>query len=464
MQGSLISYKNKKGLIDSPTLILIAFFSAFFPRIIESIGFPSLINFTHFFTVPIAFVVIITTTRTKNRYQKKISQALLIGLGILLSVMTASALLNQAGIINIILHFLMLGEPFMMLVAIICIPMSLESLNKVKSWFTWCAFFNLGLALIQWPLSYSGRLYRGTYGEGDAVQGVFYLSGAGNYVSVSVSLCFAMYYFVANKTVPLWIRSTILFASFWQLLVSDSKQILLAFALAWAIFSLIQIHDLGKVLKYIITIVISLYLFVWCVENVPAFSAFSSWMNRLEVYGPEGEATLAKTGALRVLPTFFTSPLNWWLGLGPGHTASRLGGWMIKDYASLLNPLGATTHPASAAVWQVVYDSWIAKESTMFSPFFGWAGIWGDIGFLGLAAYLFLGFLVWQYICDDLSRFWILTICVIGLIFTQMEEPGYMLSMATLIGLRWQERQTKKQERKLKNYFLTSQSSANSWS
>jgi hypothetical protein len=34
----------------------------------------------------------------------------------------------------------------------------------------------------------------------------------------------------------------------------------------------------------------------------------------------------------------------------------------------------------------------------------------------------------------------LLSIGVIGFIFTQMEEPGYMISMAILIGLKWQEK------------------------
>jgi hypothetical protein len=76
----------------------------------------------------------------------------------------------------------------------------------------------------------------------------------------------------------------------------------------------------------------------------------------------------------------------------------------------------------------------------MFSPLFGWAGIWGDLGFLGLATYLWLGWLVWQKLClDDFSKFLLLTIVVNGLILSQMEEPGYMLYIAMIIGLQWQE-------------------------
>jgi len=39
-----------------------------------------------------------------------------------------------------------------------------------------------------------------------------------------------------------------------------------------------------------------------------------------------------------------------------------------------------------------------------------------------------------------------LNIVVNGFIFTLMEEPGFMLSIAALIGLQWQERQVKRMQ------------------
>jgi hypothetical protein len=53
---------------------------------------------------------------------------------------------------------------------------------------------------------------------------------------------------------------------------------------------------------------------------------------------------------------------------------------------------------------------------------------------------------VWRRFCfDDISRFLVLTPLVFGLIFTQMEEPGYMCYVTTIIGLRWQQRQCQRQ-------------------
>ncbi|MGB5710690.1 MAG: hypothetical protein WBM44_07240, partial [Waterburya sp.] len=93
---------------------------------------------------------------------------------------------------------------------------------------------------------------------------------------------------------------------------------------------------------------------------------------------------------------------------------------------------------------RTVGNAKVASGSTMFLPFFGWAGIWGDLGFLGLGAYLYLASIVWRNLCsDNMSQFLLLTVLSFGLIFTQMEEPGYMLLTAALIALQWQESQIK---------------------
>ena len=441
MNSKIIATQKKQGYIPNSQLILIAFATAFFPRLLDALGAPSAINFLHFISVSVAFVLVVNNTTTKDREQINISRSLLFGIFILFGVMTASAFWNHAGAINLVLDFLLLAEPFMLLAAIICLPMSRMTLEHFRYWIIVCCLLNLALAYIQWPLLIAGLLPRGSLGVEDAVQGVFYLTTAGNYVSVSVSVCFGLYYLASAKDKPQWLRIIILIAAGWQLIISDSKQNILAFIAAWLLLMLVNFRKPVKLLGYLIGIVLSVYSFYWCIQNLESFSAFANWLNRLELFGPNGEATLAKIGGFSVITSYYESPLNLWLGLGPGHTVGRLGGWMLEQYSDLLTPLGATIHPASKAVWRVVYQSWVAKESTMFSPFFGWAGIWGDLGLLGLGAYLYLSFLVWRYLCrDDITRFWLLNIFVLGFIFTQMEEPGFMLSMAMFIGLRWQEK------------------------
>ncbi len=442
MNKQVLFVQKNKSYIESSTVLLLAFATVFFPRLLDTLGAPSLVNFFHFALVPFAFLVALFKTRTKNRNQISISKQLLIGLLILLAVMFASALFNQAGFINVILNFFLLAEPIMFLAGIICIPMSQESFERFRGWIVKFCCFHILLSLFQQVLLSAGILKATIMSvPPDNIQGVFYLSGSGHVVGASVSISFGIYYFISAKNNPLWLRASVLFAAFLQLLFADAKQVLLVCLVSWILLILLKVKDIGKTLQYIIAAIVFGCIFWWCMENIELFRPFKTWI-RPEIYGPDGEATLLKGASIRIILSYYKSPLNWLLGLGPGHTVGRLGGWMLPKYWDLFGPLGASIHPSSDQVWDYVWSSWLGPASSMFSPLFGWAAIWGNIGLLGLGAYLYLGSIIWRRIgVDDFSQFSILNVVVNGFIFSQMEEPGYMIVVAGLIALQWQHRQ-----------------------
>jgi hypothetical protein len=438
--------KLKEGFIDNTTLIIIAFSVVFYSRIFCSITHaPSILNLAHFAVVTFVLGVILFTSRAKNHKQIAIAYSLILGLFIFIVAVLVSALWNNTGLINAIVSFIMLCEPFMFLTAIICIPMSAQSVTRIKNWLLWSAVINFVLAAVQKPLIDAGKLYANGFNGTDGCGGVFFVSGAGNYVSASVSVAFALYFFTNEKTYPLWMRIVAIIAAFWQILFSDSKQILLTYLIAWGLLIVLNSKDFGKTIKFLSAIAIFGYGFIWCIQNLEAFGGFTAWA-RPELYGPDGEAWYTKFYSVRVILSHYQSPLNWLFGCGPGHTVSRLGMWFLKDYWSILGPLGATTSPIIQEVKDFVGSSWLCAGSTFFIPVFGWAGIWGDLGLFGLGAYLFLFYLVWQHFgLDDSLKVNLLAIFVLGFIFTQMEEPGFMLSIALILGLSWQERRLKKQ-------------------
>ena len=432
----------KQGFYKSSDLLITAFSTAFYSRIVCSVTrLPSVLNHLHFAVVPLMTAIILTTARPKDPKQISIVWMLLSGLLTLLGVMTTSALINHAGIINIIFDFLILGGPFMLLMAIVYVPMSIESFRRFRKWIIHSSYINMALAFIQWPLIKFHKISAGGLDETDGMAGVFFVSGAGNYVSTTVSICFGIYYLMFAKVAPLWLRWVTLGIALYQEKLSDSKQVLLALGLGWALVIVLTMKNIGKTLSYIIASIVFAIIFYWCIENLEDFAAFKNYLDKEGVYGADGEAVRIKLIAFHLIPTFYQSPLNWLIGLGPGHTAGRLGGWLLKENWAILGPLGATMHPASQAMLDAYFGSWLALESTVFCPLFGWVGIWGDLGWAGLCAYLVLGFIVWRYVCvDNFCRFLLLSVAAFGLIFTQMEEPGYMFYTATLIGLRWHEK------------------------
>lgn len=211
----------KKNYIRVSTLVLLAFASAFFPRLLDSLGAPSPINFFHFATVPFVFVVAIVKTRSQNYQQISIVKELLFGLWLFLTVSFASALWNGAGAINVILGFLLLAEPFMLLVAIVSIPMSSSSFERIQSWMAGFVFVHLLLVYVQYGLGFCHLP-----GDCDNIQGIFYRSGSGHVVGASVSCSFAAYYFVSATTKPMWLRALVFSAGFLNIQLADAKQVL----------------------------------------------------------------------------------------------------------------------------------------------------------------------------------------------------------------------------------------------
>lgn len=433
--------KKKQGYITSSTLVIIAYAAAFFPRVLMMIKFPSAINFLHFVAVPFACGVVLLKSKSKDSTQLKTSMSLLSALFLLLIVGFASALLNDVGVINVALSFLMWTEPFMLILAIISLPLSPSSFQRFRRWILGFGFFNVGFALIQkFVLKWDKcGCSPGGWGDGDAIKGVFINQGSGHVVSASVCASIGIYFYIAAKDRPMWQRVLVLLAGISNIIWSQANQVVVVMAGGFALLSLTNMKDVGKALAYLVGIVLFVVVFAWAIYNVPGLETFQTWI-RPDMYGPDGEAPRLKFSGIRIVLEHFHSPLNWLLGIGPGHSIDRLGGWMLRDFSDLLTPLGSTRSPVGEEVWMFMGLSWLGGGSSFFAPFFGWAAIWGDLGFLGLAAYLYICWITWTKICpDDVSRYLMLTVAIHGLIFTQMQEPGYMIFIASLIGLRCQE-------------------------
>jgi hypothetical protein len=427
--------------IKNSFLVLLIFCSVFYSRILATTIHFSPLNLLHFALVPAVCVIALNTTRIKDPQQILICRALLVGLLVLFGVIITSAFLNQAGLINAIISFMMLGEPFIFLLAMSCLPVTISLLVKMKTVLYWSVLINFLLAAVQKPLIDGGKIYAGGLNGTDGCGGVFFVSGAGNYISATVSLVFALYFWRSAKDKPLWLRTTVALAALWHLLFSDSKQLVLAYGIAWLLLIFINLKDIVKTIKLIIGLTFIIFVGLWCSTNLEVFKSFTAWA-RPELYGSNGLVWYAKFYSIHEILQHYQSPINWWLGLGPGHTVSRLGAWFLRDYSSLLSPLGSTRTTIGQNSMDFVAGFWLTNGSSLFSPIFGWSGLWGDIGILGLGAYLYLAYLTWYYFAwNDILKVTILSILVIGFIFTQMEEPGYMIFVAFIVGLSWQEKQ-----------------------
>jgi len=435
MRTLLESTSKPKVYITNSNLTLFGIGTALFPRIFTTLKIPAAINFLHFAAIPFACGSVLFNSRSKDPKQIAVSKSLLLSLFLFLIVVFASALLNEAGVVNAVLDYILLAEPFILILTIVGIPMTADSYQRFRKWILQAALINMVFAYVQ---KYIFRMEK-LIGLEDNIKGIFIGQGAGHVLGGSVAMTFAVYYLITAKNKPLWFRIAIFLGCFNHIIISDTKQVLISFIVAYILLWLTNIKDIRKTLMYVILGAIFLSVFYWAIYNIEYLSAYTVWI-RPEIYGPDGEATKLKFATFRLVPQYFHSPLNWLFGLGPGHTVGRLGGWMLGTYWNLLAPLGATVHPVSNAIWRTVVASWLGDQSSLFSPLFGWAGIWGDLGILGLGIYFYMAFIVWRYVCvSDLSKYLMLTVFVFGLILSQLEEPGYTLFVASMIGLGWQD-------------------------
>ncbi len=433
--------ESKSAKFRNSDLALFTYGTVFFPRLFTYFGAPSPLNLAHLLVVPWTLCVILTNSRIKDKKQAGIIYELILALGIFLAVMITSALINNTGWVNIVAQFLLQSQPFMFLITIMGVSFSQTRLTRFRRWLLGFALFNLLLALAQSVLLPIGLYPRKGGTIADNTAGVFAgeRGSAGNYVSCTASVYFALYFF-KFKAVPLWIRLLILLASFYQVYISDSKQVFLALFVGWIALVITKFNDPAKLLMYTVLVAVCAVLFWWALYNFEFMTPYLNWIDRPELYGPNGEATQTKLAAFRLIPEYYSTPLNHLFGLGPGHTVTRLGGWMLKKYSGVLVPLGATLHPVSREVFDVVTEGWIAQESTIFFPLFTWAGMWGDVGIFGVMSYLYIAFIMWRRVCvDDLGKFLLLSTGVLGFFLTQMEEPGHMLTVTCLLALSWQD-------------------------
>lgn len=438
------SEPHPSGYLRNSTLILIGFASAFFPRLLASMGAPSPINFVHFLVIPVACLITIVTTGVRDRKKIGIVSQLLAGIFIFITCILASAAVNQAGIINVALETVLYAEPFMLLAAMIAMPIYGKRLRTFKYWVLGFALSNLLLAIAQsilLPIGIYPKPEGGTLQ--DNIGGVFGGGGgsAANYIAATVSIYVGLYFFNQYKHLATWVRVLPLVGALYQTQVSDSKQVFLALAVGWGLLAITKVEKPLKLVTYLSIGFIGVLIFRWALLNIESdiLSPYQNWIHR-PIWGWDGLAANTKFAAFDLIPPHFKSPLNWLFGLGPGHTVSRLGGWVMRDYQTLLSPLGATVHPVTKEFWNIIDTVYLPRESTVFFPLYTWVGMWGDLGVAGLFAYLFVCTVIWKKVCvDDFGRFLVLSTACFGFILTQMEEPGHMLTVVCLLGLRWLE-------------------------
>jgi hypothetical protein len=401
----------------APTFAVLLFASAFFPRLLTAAGAPAVLKFAHF-ALAAGFLLV-----AGPRLRARTSRALALGLFLLFFVITLSGFANQAGLINVALDFLLLSEPFILLILLTDEKLPPRQLR----WMEWCVHFSA------WTTILLSWYQFGVLGHrSDDVKGVF-IDEPGAHVNGAVAITYLVYAVVRFAPTRPLLGCVSAVAAISVPVIADTKQGFGVFGLTALLMTLLGLRRVDRVLRYLaLTILGTSLLFLLAQTYMPSLAAI------MDVdYVREGIEH-----KLRVFPltmSYYHSTWNWWLGLGPGHTIGRLG-WLIPSYETYLAPLGVTTSPATASLLAASQSHWIAGTS-MWSFAFSWAGIWGDLGILGTSVIALLWLGVLRKLCaGEASVFIVTSTLILAFVHAWMEEPGYMLFVITLVGLLWQRR------------------------
>jgi len=411
------------------------------PRPLTYFGLPFFVNFLHY---PFVLVLYLTTLLFHGRTYDRFFP----GLTILLIVISMSALVNGAGVINVILEFLLLSEPFMILALMtgsLWKPIWTDKLTRI---ILFLMSLHLIFAYAQFPMT----------SNPDDVRGLFIGMGAGAHVAGAVALTAATYFFIASPPKSIFTRLVLPFFLATIVIISDAKQVILVFCLSLGMMGLIAAENLvtlkltkafrlAKFAMFPAAIILLVFPFAISTGTVERFLSqlFLGLEHKMSVFS--------------ILWSFNESSLNALFGLGPGHTIGRLAE-MLPKYWDMLVGLGATRKPFTAMLVYADNSFWLtggSKGGSLFSIQYSWPGIWGDLGIAGIVSYGALWVLVWKRICRDLlSKFFVCNMLIFGLVFSWLEEPGYMGVVAIFIGLRWQavgRGEIEEQERSTRPYF-----------
>lgn len=416
----MISKYHRESGIKISSLIFIAFAIAFFSRIFIPLGFPKAINFFHFIIVLLVFFV----SLNKNQRELRIYY---IGLILLFCSMAISAVVNQAGIINIVLDMILLSQPFLLLGAITTSQWTNERIQFFKKLIFYSAMLHILISYFQFVvLGYTG----------DNVDGVFYNMGAGSHLAGAVALTAGVYFYYTLKPVPLILKPIFFCICLGVVIISDSKQVIAVFLLAACLLFLIEKMTFNLVVKS--TVIFFITAFGLFIISKTIYPVLFAWLVPEKFF----LGLVQKFSVFSIIVSNYDSPFNWFFGLGPGHTIGRLG-WLASDYKDLLMPLGATQSSVTSQILFANETNWISNSitgSSFFSLMFSWAGIWGDLGLFGTGLYIYLTAITFKFFCTTIvDRFWILVVLVFGFTFSWLEEPGYMLFLFAIIGISWQE-------------------------
>jgi hypothetical protein len=392
------------------------------PRLLTSLGFPKIIVFLHFFFTCSVFGLL---------FQKIVSiqdnRKLLVIIVMFVFICFLSFIWNQAGIINFILGNLLLVSPFMFFLISQSFVWDEQDLYRME-------VFIFTFILIH--LLFSFFQYFVLDLKHDDVEGVFLGMGAGGHLAGAIATL-SIFWLYRISWISKVFKGFLAVCLLSVLILSDSKQVIVVLGLSLGIYVIVASKGFFEKIKLVLLGLSSITLLY-----IVAITIFPG----LLIYLQDDKILVGLLQKFSVFPRvieLYEDNLNWLIGVGPGHSVSRLG-TMLPDYSILTEGLGATQSNVTENILAAKQNHYLSNSvsgSSLFALEFTFAGVWGDYGVLGLFLYICILVKIWQVYCNKIkvAKYLIITIFVYGVVFTWVEEPPFMFFIFAYISYTMQQ-------------------------
>ena len=377
-----------------------------------------------FFDIPFAWAGLASALlrthvrRAENETGRAIGRVVVGLLGLLALAVGLSFAFHPAEFLRPLVYFLLIGQPFALVAALLLDPPAPRARRYVEHVF-------LGLALVQVPVA----LIQATrLGLADHVQGTLYGKGAGSHLLGGVAIVAGTWILTREGT-----RREVKFAAialFALPLLADAKQaVLAAAAIGLLAASRRRAIPAGVIVAGLIGASLLLY---------PAGRIAVAFVERARA-GQWGKIAAAEM----VMTALRRSPADMALGLGPATTVSRAAFMttpLLLHEDSPLRALGL--EPADFAIAAEAEAVRLSGGQTSFNSAQSSAlGVLGDTGIAGLGVYLALIAILIRACLRNgtaegraIAGMWCMWL-LLGVVFDWWEEPPFTIPIALLTGL-----------------------------
>lgn len=407
----------------------IAVLSAIASRLAVSTGvIPPIVNFFHF---PLVLGGAIVAVSRRTIGYSSLSFAMAKGLCAILFVSLLSWAINGGELMRPFFAWIVFCEPFLLIFCLIKEPPPQKIAQRM-----W--FLILALAFLQLPLGV-GQLFR--YGFGDKVQGTFVNMGAGAHVAAGVVaagvlICLSK---ALEKGAAVSKYAAVIFGFVLSIfpLISDAKQVFVAFLLVLAIVLVQSVHR--SFIRAAVIVLLTAATIYIVLSFLPLFRQITNWGLISRGFWGKIQAVEIVTQKMR------GSSLHWLFGLGPGNSVSRvalLSAGGLVEKASPVAFLNFHLAPTTRDIIQLAGKSDpLFGLSSIWTGISSWLGLFGDFGITGFIIYIWMGMKLWFHIRR--RQDWkaiaatsaLLMAAILGALFSWLEEPGFTLAVALMAGL-----------------------------